>query len=125
MDYLKSTDVEVAAYILAEHNADVANVVDSSAYEPMYFKDLILEVIKRKNKPVQSLPEAISEIYTQINMDSRFTYRNDGMWGLTEWYPVDKKKSARSVRTISHEAAASEKKKANDTHKFESIQENM
>ena len=123
MDYLKSTDVEVAAYILAEHNADLGNVVDSSAYEPMYFKDLILEVIKRKKKPVQSLPEAISEIYTQINMDSRFTYRNDGKWGLTEWYPVEKK-SSRGSRSISREAAASEKKKASDTHKFESIQEN-
>ena len=39
MDYLKSTDVEVAAYILAEHNADLGNVVDSSAYEPMYYKE--------------------------------------------------------------------------------------
>jgi len=122
VDYLKSTDVEVAAYILAEHNADLGNVVDSSAYEPMYYKDLIMEVIKRKKKPVQSLPEAISEIYTQINMDGRFTYRNDGKWGLTEWYPVEKKAS-RGARSVSREAAL-EKKKANDTHKFESIQEN-
>lgn len=123
MDYLNSTDLDVAAYILAEHNADVANVSDPGAYEPMYYKALIMEVIKRKNKPVQSMPEAISEIYTQINMDSRFTYRNDGKWGLTEWYPVEKK-SSRGSRTISREAAASEKKKASDTHKFESIQEN-
>ena len=123
MDYLNSTDLDVAAYILAEHNVDVANVSDPGAYEPMYYKDLIMEVIKRKNKPVQSMPEAISEIYTQINMDSRFTYRNDGKWGLTEWYPVEKK-SSRGSRTISREAAASEKKKASDTHKFESIQEN-
>ncbi|WP_296733019.1 DNA-directed RNA polymerase subunit delta [Anaerovibrio sp.] len=120
---MNSTDVEVAAYILAEHNADLENVVDSSSYEPMYFKDLILEVIKRKKKPVQSLPEAISEIYTQINMDGRFTYRNDGKWGLTEWYPMEKK-SSRGARTTSRESAAHEKKKASDTHKFESIQEN-
>jgi len=123
VDYLNSTDLDVAAYILAEHNVDVANVSDPGAYEPMYYKDLIMEVIKRKNKPVQSMPEAISEIYTQINMDSRFTYRNDGKWGLTEWYPVEKK-SSRGSRTISREAQASEKKKASDTHKFESIQEN-
>lgn len=122
MDYLKSTDVEVAAYILAEHNADLGGVVDPAAYETIYYKDLILEVIKRKKKPVQSMPEAISEIYTQINMDSRFTYKGDGKWGLTEWYPVEKK-SSRGARSSSRETAL-EKKKVNDTHKFESIQEN-
>ena len=60
MDFLKSSEVDVAYYIL------------SQAGEKMYYKDLVLDVIEKTHKPVQSLSAAISEVYTLINMDSRF-----------------------------------------------------
>ena len=77
MDFLKSSEVDVAYYIL------------SQAGEKMYYKDLVLDVIEKTHKPVQSLSAAISEVYTLINMDSRFHYEGEGQWGLTEWNPTD------------------------------------
>lgn len=80
------SDVDVAYGILQQRDKD----------DTMHYKELILEVIDRQKKPVRNLdnPEAeiISEIYTQINMDSRFAYVKDGNWGLSEWY-LDAKKS--------------------------------
>ena len=43
MDFLKSSEVDVAYYIL------------SQAGEKMYYKDLVLDVIEKTHKPVQSL----------------------------------------------------------------------
>ena len=114
MDFTKMTDVDAAYYIL-QNNGE----------EPMYYKDLILKTIELKKKPVRNPEnpeaEAISEIYTQINMDSRFHYAGDGKWGLTEWNPPETKRSSRGARS-----AASNKAKTNQqrTEKlFESIQE--
>lgn len=87
MDFTKMTDVDAAYHILQQRGKD--NV--------MNYKELILETIEKKQKPVRNPEnpeaEAISEIYTQINMDSRFHYVSDGNWGLTEWYPEIKKSS--------------------------------
>ena len=59
----------------------------------MYYKDLVTKVIELKNKPVQSMSAGISEVYTLINMDSRFHYEGDGQWGLTEWNPPEVKRT--------------------------------
>lgn len=81
MDFVNSSEVDVAYYVLTE------------AGEPMYYKDLVLDVIEKKRKPVQSLSAAIAEVYTLINMDSRFHYAGKSMWGLTEWNPPEVKRS--------------------------------
>ena len=72
-DFTKKTEVDIAYYVLQQKGATT------------YYKDLVLDVIEKKHKPVQSLSAAISEVYTLINMDSRFHYEGDGQWGLTEW----------------------------------------
>ncbi len=82
MNYAKSSETDIAYYILSKKG------------EPIYYKDLVTEVIKKKAKPVQSLSRAIAEVYTQINMDSRFHHMGGSMWGLTEWTPPDTKKSS-------------------------------
>ena len=70
MDFLHSSETDVAYYIL-----NLAN-------KPIFFKDLILEVIEKKSvNPVQSLSASISEVYTLINMDARFQHTGNGMWG--------------------------------------------
>lgn len=89
MDYLQSAETDVAYHILSEKG------------EPCYYKDLILEVIEKKAKPVQSLSRAISEVYTLINMDSRFQHVGKGLWGLTEWNPSDTKRSHGTTATAS------------------------
>ncbi|MBB5335842.1 DNA-directed RNA polymerase subunit delta [Pectinatus brassicae] len=73
MDFTNKPEVDVAYYILSELG------------DTMFYKDLIMQVIEKKNKPIQSLSTAISEIYTLINMDSRFRHAGNGMWQLSEW----------------------------------------
>ena len=110
MDFLKSSEVDVAYYIL------------SQAGEKMYYKDLVLDVIEKTHKPVQSLSAAISEVYTLINMDSRFHYEGEGQWGLTEWNPPEVRRSQAS-RSTSGSSKAAAKASSNRKKKLESIQE--
>ena len=77
------TEVDLAYQILT--NAGKGNEI--------YYKDLILEILKMKNKSTQNEAAAISEVYTMINMDSRFQYNSElKKWGLTEWDPPETKK---------------------------------
>ena len=96
MDFLNSSDTDVAYYLLSQNKQ-----------QPIYYKDLITEVIEKKKKPVQSMSAAISEIYTQINMDSRFFFAGEGKWGLSEWNPPEVKrghgKSAKASKSQNEE----------------------
>ena len=106
-DFMNMSEVDVAYKILMING------------NPINYRDLILEVIEKKHKPVQSLSAAISEVYTMINMDSRFQYRGDCMWGLTEWNPPEVKRStARRTSTVGTKTTSRRKEKL-----FESIQE--
>ena len=51
MDFVNSSEVDVAYHVLTQ------------AGQTMYYKDLVLDVIDKKRKPVQSLSAAISEVY--------------------------------------------------------------
>ena len=110
MDFSQSSEVDIAYQILTQTG------------RPIFFKDLITDVIEKKQKPVQSLAEAISEIYTLINMDSRFCHEGQGNWGLMEWRPPE----TRRTRT-SHGAAPVRTVPSKDVRRrekaFESIQE--
>lgn len=87
-NFEQMSEVDLAYQILSESGKD----------NPLYFKKLIREVIARKNKNVQNEAAAISEIYTMINMDSRFQHVRDGQWGLSDWYPPETKR--RSTKTV-------------------------
>ena len=109
MDFANSSEVDVAYHVLSEEGST------------MYYKDLVLKVIELKHKPVQSLSAAISEVYTLINMDSRFHYEGESQWGLTEWNPPETKRTHASSRSAS--SASSAKAKRRNESMFESIQE--
>ena len=111
MDYVNSSEVDVAYHILTQ------------AAKTMYYKDLVLEVIEKKRKPVQSLSAAISEVYTLINMDSRFQYEGEGQWGLTEWNPPEIKRHARSSSAAASSSKSAVKASSARKKKLESIQE--
>lgn len=108
MDFINSSEVDIAYHILTEKG------------QTIYYKDLVLEVIEKKHKPVQSLSAAISEVYTLINMDSRFHYEGDGQWGLTEWNPPEVK---RHTTRGAAKSKAANKASNNRQKKLESIQE--
>ena len=89
------SEVDLAYKILTESGKD----------NPIHYKDLILDILNRKQKEVQNEAAAISEVYTMINMDSRFQYVGDGKWGLVEWNPPELKRGrGRKATTASIEA---------------------
>ena len=85
----KISEVDLAYKILSRAGKD----------NPIYFKDLIRDIIAEKNKTVQNEAAAISEIYTMINMDSRFQHVKDGLWGLSDWYPPEKRGGKHTEKT--------------------------
>ncbi|MCR5834225.1 MAG: DNA-directed RNA polymerase subunit delta [Selenomonadaceae bacterium] len=88
-DFKSMSEVDIAYQILSAAGKD----------NPIYFKTLIREVIRKKNKTVQNEAMAISEIYTLINMDSRFQHVKDGKWGLSDWYPPETKRRSTTRTT--------------------------
>ena len=104
MDFLHSSETDVAYYIL-----NLAN-------KPIFFKDLILEVIEKKCKPVQSLSASISEVYTLINME----HTGNGMWGLVEWNPPETKRSS-----VSSSSSSTSKMKAMSNRRRTSLLEGI
>ena len=108
MDFEHMSEVDAAYHILAKKGT------------PVHYKELITEVIEATHKPVQSLAMAISEIYTMMNMDSRFHYEGESKWGLTEWVPPEVKRS--SSRSAGGASKAGITKEAARKKKLESIQ---
>ena len=102
-NFAEMSEVDIAYQILSERDKD----------NPIYFKTLIREIIDKKNKVVQNEAAAISEIYTMINMDSRFQHVKDGLWGLTDWYPTETKRggSKRTEKTSDKKSPLSSRTK--------------
>lgn len=88
-NFVEMPEVDIAYQILSKAGKD----------NPIYFKTLIREIIAKKNKVVQNEAAAISEIYTMINMDSRFQHVKDGLWGLADWYPPEVKRTRGTSKT--------------------------
>jgi len=67
-----------------------------------YFRDLLSEVLTAKMVPARLMMHAMAELHTQINMDSRFAFKGQGKWGLTEWAPLPRAsgKSENSEGTV-------------------------
>ena len=70
--------VDLAYRILKERKTD------------LYFRDLLTEALTAKMVPSYLMKQAMAELHTQINMDSRFSFKGKGYWGLTEWAPVQR-----------------------------------
>lgn len=99
INYDNISEVDLAYHILSDAGKD----------HPIYYKDLILEILHKKNKSTQNEAAAISEVYTMINMDSRFQHAADGKWGLTEWNPPEVKRGrARTVKAVEADKPAEE-----------------
>lgn len=100
MDFSYASETDVAYSILLQKG------------EPVYYKDLIEEVMKCMGRDMQTIDSySISEIYTQINIDSRFFFKGNGMWGLSEWNPPELRRS--------HNAKSSAKREKNRTAQFD------
>jgi DNA-directed RNA polymerase subunit delta len=67
---------------------DIAYDVLRDHGQPLLVHDLIERVLDQ----LKQEPEArrMAQIYSDINMDVRFVYRGDGLWGLRDWSPDGK-----------------------------------
>ena len=90
---------------LNERNIKELSPVDIGYYmiysnqKPMYWKDLVTDIARiyynidsKITEDNRLRPQSLSEIYTLINIDSRFAHQSKGMWTLKEWLPAEKKK---------------------------------
>jgi len=68
--------IDLAYQILKQRKTDI------------YFRDLLTEVLTAKKVAPYLMTQAMAELHTQINMDSRFAFKGKGFWGLTEWIPL-------------------------------------
>lgn len=73
---------------------EIAYQILFSSGKAIYFRDLISKILTTNGSQPVSRSQAITEIHTQINMDSRFIYYGQGMWGLAEWLPRRKEENS-------------------------------
>ena len=62
---------------------DAAHQVLQESGQPMPVHDLLDEVAKRVGQDPDA--RTLAAIYSDINLDVRFTYRAEGLWALRDW----------------------------------------
>ncbi|MDT3700100.1 MAG: DNA-directed RNA polymerase subunit delta [Thermincola sp.] len=67
--------------------ADLAHAILKAKGAPLYFRDLIEEVMALKPLPGKKREHIMAGIHTELNLDGRFFYVGKGVWGLREWMP--------------------------------------
>lgn len=68
-------------------DADRAVQVLQRNRRPLYYRDLIQQVIREQDGTDDAPSHRIAAVYTQLNVDSRFIYHGRGLWGLSAWEP--------------------------------------
>jgi len=58
--------------------ADWAVAILQEKQEPMFFKDLIKEIIEKMGKEYNLVN--LTSIFTRLNLDNRLVYKKDGYW---------------------------------------------
>lgn len=66
---------------------DLAYQILKNAGSPMYYKDLIEEIIRIKGLDAGNVGRLKARIHTEINLDHRFAHMGKGLWGLKKWAP--------------------------------------
>jgi len=51
----------------------------------MTSRELMAQVIAVKGISTADTARAMSRIYTALNLDSRFSFKGNGLWGLRDW----------------------------------------
>ena len=75
---------------------DMAYAILKERKTDLYFRDLLTEVLTARQVPSYLMKQAMAELHTQINMDSRFSFKGKGFWGLTEWAPLPRTSASRT-----------------------------
>ena len=62
--------------------ADWAYTIIEEKGGPVFYRDLVEEIIKRMNKPKDA--KTMASIYTRINIDNRLNHIGEGYWVLRD-----------------------------------------
>ena len=90
---MQETDKEISG-------VDLAYRILKERKNDLYFRELLTEVLTAKKVPTYLMTQAMAELHTQVNMDSRFLFKGKGFWGLTEWAPIPVWRDARKSRLL-------------------------
>ena len=100
-------DIEVVYRILKQEN------------RLLYFRELLSRSLEgREGVHAHSWAHVMSEIYTQMNMDSRFYHEGKNRWGLAEWVAQN---DVKVLRQFENSQISMEKRRREMA--FETIQE--
>lgn len=67
--------------------ADLAHAILKSKGVPLFFRDLIEQIMAIKPIPGKDKERIMAGIHTDLNLDGRFIHVGQGVWGLREWTP--------------------------------------
>ncbi|MGI6649430.1 MAG: DNA-directed RNA polymerase subunit delta [Bacillota bacterium] len=81
----KMSEVDLAYHILKQRG------------QPVYFRELIEEILRIKSVGPDNWSKAAAAIYTRLNLDTRFSYQGQGKWSLRAVGPG---KMPRRIRLI-------------------------
>ncbi len=68
---------------------EVAYEILSERKQAVSFQELVSEIAKLQDKSMAEINMQISQFYTDLNVDGRFSTTGENHWGLKDWYPVD------------------------------------
>ncbi|WP_028273684.1 DNA-directed RNA polymerase subunit delta [Atopococcus tabaci] len=68
---------------------EVAHAILEVRGEVMHFNDLLKEVAEYLELDDSQVEAAMTQFYTDLNIDGSFISLGEHRWGLREWYPVD------------------------------------
>lgn len=96
---------------------ELATMILTSEKKAVSYQELFQRVAEMKGYAEAEKEVHIAQFYTDLNIDGRFLPAGSGLWGLKEWYPVEK---------IDEEiAAAPKKKKKKKTTKKKEVVEDL
>lgn len=64
--------------------ADIAYQILKAKGRPVYFRDLIGQVLSVTSIQGADLGHQMSAVHTELNLDNRFVFLGKGMWGIRE-----------------------------------------
>ncbi|MEH6943624.1 DNA-directed RNA polymerase subunit delta [Bacillus sp. JJ722] len=68
---------------------EVAYEILSERKQAVSFQGLVSEIAQLQDKTMEEVNMQISQFYTDLNVDGRFSTTGENNWGLKDWYPVD------------------------------------
>lgn len=69
---------------------DLMNLFMQEDKEMLQFKEAFDRVAELKGFTKAQRRDKIAQLYTDLNLDARFTTSGSNMWGLRSWYPLEK-----------------------------------